>query len=277
MNYYDREGEIEINGISDFDLVRIFECGQCFRWNVDEYGIYSGVAFGRAAQVRKESESIYITGSAEDFETIWRDYFDLDRDYSEIRKILCVDEFMENATEYGKGIRILKQDKWETLCSFIISQCNNIPRIKKIVATLCREFGDRVEFDDIVHYTFPSAQRLANLDETALGSLRCGYRAEYIIGAARAVANGELDLDELSGKPSEEARYELKKLKGVGDKVADCVLLFGLHMLDAFPLDVWMKRAVAQHYGKSFDPRIFSPYAGVAQQYIFYYTRSNSI
>jgi len=275
MECFDRGNEIEIRGVSDFDPVRIFECGQCFRWNADDNGVYTGVARGCAARLRYEGGSIYISGTISDFDMIWRDYFDLDRDYAEIRRSLCIDEFMRVATGFGAGIRILRQDRWEALCSFIISQCNNIPRIKKIIDNLCRLYGDELRFYGEPFYTFPSAARLAPLSAADLAPIRCGYRDEYIISAARAVASGEFDLDGLARSAPDMARAALKKLRGVGDKVADCALLFGLNMLDAFPLDVWMKRAVAGHYGPSFDPVMFSPYAGVAQQYIFYYTRSN--
>jgi len=271
-----RGGEIEINGIPDFDLEKIFECGQCFRWDADENGVYTGVAFGRVARLRSGGGSVFISCAAGDFEAIWRGYFDLDRDYGEIRRRLGTDAFMREAIKLGEGIRILRQDNWEALCSFIISQCNNIPRIKKIIATLCREFGEKLEFDGKAHYSFPAAPVLAALEASDLAPLRCGYRAEYIIGAARAIAGGSLDLDALSRCPPEEARVALKKLRGVGDKVADCTLLFGLNMLDAFPLDVWMKRAVAQYFGPSFDPIVFTPYAGIAQQYIYYYARSGN-
>ena len=269
-------GEIEISCISDFDLVKTFECGQCFRWDPDESGAYVGVAFGHVAKIYHDGDCIIISGSIEEFETIWRGYFDLDRDYAKIRRKLCIDDYMRSATAYGEGIRLLRQDKWEVLCSFIISQNNNIPRIKTIINTLCREFGDVIDFEDERYYTFPSAAKLASLEEEQLAPLRCGYRAEYIIRTAKMVANGNIDLDALSQNTPEAARSALKKLYGVGDKVADCVMLFGLHMLDAFPLDVWMKRAVVQHYGPEFDPKIFSPYAGIAQQYIFNYIRSTS-
>jgi len=274
MKYFDRGGEVEVTGVPDFDLVKIFECGQCFRWNADENGVYTGVARGRAACLRHERGSVFISGTTEDFETVWRDYFDLDRDYEEIRQKLCIDGFMTRATHYGAGIRILRQDSWEALCSFILSQCNNIRRIKKIIDALCREFGNRIEFGGKDYYTFPSAEKLAPQNEENLAPLRCGYRAAYIIDAARAVAEGTLELDSLSDHSPEDAREALKKLRGVGDKVADCVVLFGLGKLDAFPLDVWMKRAVAEHYSQGFDPKVFSPFAGVAQQYIFYYVRS---
>ena len=276
MEYFEHDGEVEIIGADDFDLVKIFECGQCFRWDADEYGVYTGVAFGRAARLRSAGGSLFISGTIEDFEKIWFDYFDFGRDYMEIRLTLRIDDFIRKAVEFGAGIRILRQDRWEALCSFIISQCNNIPRIKKIISSLCREFGDRFEFDGDIFYTFPSAGRLAALEPNDLAPLRCGYRASYIIGAARSVASGETDLDALAGGTQEDARAALMRLQGVGNKVADCVVLFGLNMLDAFPFDVWMKRAVAQQYGSGFDPCIFSPYAGIAQQYIFYYMRNKT-
>ena len=274
MHYYDRGGEVEVTGVSDFDLVKIFECGQCFRWNADETGAYTGVARGHAARLRREGDRVFISGSVGDFESVWRDYFDLDRDYANIRQHICVDDFIREASEFGAGIRILRQDKWEALCSFIISQCNNIPRIKRIIDSLCREFGDSVLFEGAEYYTFPSAEQLSTLNEDSLAPLRCGYRAEYILCAARAVADGTLDLEALSRGSPEDARTALKKLRGIGDKVADCAVLFGLNMLDAFPRDVWVKRAVSRHYGLGFDPGVFSPYAGIAQQYIFYYTRT---
>ena len=350
MEYHVRGNEIEITGVPDFDLKKIFECGQCFRWEAAGSGgggrqnniagnysgaeietgtsdetfltaedravigecVYTGVAFGRATRVRRspqggvfspgrealaeryepgvgkavlekyadagynEANSIFITCSIEDFDAVWRDYFDLGRDYSEIRRKLCIDEYMENATRFGAGIRILRQDSWEALCSFIISQCNNIPRIKRIINILCREFGDAICFEGVDHYTFPGAPRLAGLEERDLAPLRCGYRAEYIINAARAVASGSLDLSSLGSKPYEDARAELMKLRGVGNKVADCTALFGLNMLGAFPMDVWIKRAIAEQYGPGFDPSVFSPFAGVAQQYIYHYARGNN-
>jgi len=274
MKFFDRGGEVEISGVSDFDPAGIFECGQCFRWETDDSGVYTGVVLDRVARLRSEGGSIFITGTIEDFHSFWYSYFDLERDYEEIREKLCVDDFMRRATGYGTGIRILRQDKWEALCSFIISQCNNIPRIKKIIASLCREFGSKIVFENKIYYSFPSAEKLSGLDEKDLAPLRCGYRAEYILNAAGAVADGSLDLEALSDSTPENARAALKRLRGVGDKVADCVLLFGLNMLDAFPRDVWMKRAISQHYGTGFDPGIFEPYAGIAQQYIFHYIRN---
>ena len=280
MNYFDRGGEIEITEIADFDLAKTFGCGQCFRWNADGRGVFTGVAYGRAARVRREGDSIFITGTLSDFETIWRDYFDLDRNYAAIHGQLCINDFMSRATEYGTGIRILKQDGWEALCSFIISQCNNIPRIKKIIAALCCEFGDEIILPGAPAnpnsklYAFPSAERIAALDAEQLAPLRCGYRAEYIIAAAQSVASGATNLNALSHCTAEDARAALKKIRGVGNKVADCVILYGLHNPDAFPVDVWISRAIESHLGRGFDPKVFHPYAGIAQQYIFHYIRN---
>lgn len=276
MRYSQKGNEVEIICGDDFDAVKIFECGQCFRWNSDENGVYTGVALGKAARVRQTGDRIYISGTAEDFEKIWYDYFDFGRDYGAIRKSLQIDDYMKRASEYGAGIRILNQDRWEGICSFIISQCNNIPRIKKIVETFCRCFGGETELDGEKFYTFPSAEKTAALTETDLAPLRCGYRAPYIIGAAKAISSGELSLDELAKGNVDDALKALKKLSGVGDKVANCIVLFSLQMLSAFPVDVWMKKAIAEHYGKGFDPKIFGSYAGIAQQYMFYYQREES-
>ena len=275
MQCLEHNGEVEITGVSDFDLARIFECGQCFRWNPDESGAYTGVALNRAARVRRFGESIFISGTADDFETYWRSYFDLDRDYAGIRQQLCIDEFMRRATDYGAGIRILRQDKWEALCSFIISQNNNIPRIKGIIDALCRLYGEAFEFERRVHHTFPTADRLSRLTPEDLAPIRSGYRAEYIISAASDVATGKISLEELAGSSPAVACAGLKKLHGVGDKVANCTALFGLNILDAFPMDVWMKRAISEHYSPKFDPKVFSPHAGIAQQYIFHYVRNH--
>jgi len=276
--------EIEIVGVSDFDLGLTFECGQCFRWDIVDYNrnnavncTYIGVAFGHVVKVRRVGKSVFISCSEEEFEGVWHNYFDLDLDYAVIRQQLCIDDFMEQVITYGKGIRLLRQEKWEVLCSFILSQNNNIPRIKSIIDTLCREFGDEIEYEGKTYYTFPSAEKIAALDTERLAPLRCGYRADYIIRSAKAVADGSINLEALTGDTPDIARLALKTLHGVGDKVADCVMLFGLHMLNAFPVDVWMERAVVKHYGTDFDPAVFSPYAGIAQQYIFNYARNIGI
>jgi N-glycosylase/DNA lyase len=274
MQYIQHKSEIEITGLEDFDLQQTFDCGQCFRWNPAGDGAYIGVAFGRAVRIRREGGSVYLWGTVADFESLWRDYFDFDRDYGDIRRRVSIDAYMKQAADFGAGIRILRQDPWEALCSFILSQCNNIPRIKQITEQLCKLFGEPVCLENSMYYAFPAADRLAGLTAEALAPCRCGYRADSVLEAARAVAEGRLDLAALSRGTPEDALETLKTLRGVGDKVASCVVLFGLHMLNAFPVDTWIKKVIDTRYGGTFDPAVFSPYAGIAQQYMFYYARS---
>lgn len=258
---------------NELDIVKTFECGQCFRWNSDAEGVYSGVVMGYPAKVWTENGEVYIKSVAP--ESIWRDYFDLERDYDTMsRPFYEAGEYLCRCTEYGRGIRILRQESWEALCSFIISQCNNISRIKGIVERLCESFGTKTEFEGEVFYTFPSAETLAALLPEDLAALRCGYRAPYIITAARAVVSGELDLEALKHIDSDSAKKALKALNGIGEKVANCVVLFGLYHMEAFPIDVWIKRALKEHFPPDFDPAALGEYAGLAQQYIFFYARS---
>lgn len=255
-----------------FSLEQTFECGQCFRWQMNEDKSYTGVAGGKVFKLDLADGELKIMSSDEDCEEYITEYLDLNRDYDDICQKVAIDDYMKTVSAFGCGIRILNQEPWEALCSFIISQCNNIPRIKGIISKLCLLYGDKIELDNECFYTFPSAERIANLTEEDLAPLRSGYRAPYIINAAREVASGLLDFDKLRAMDTKSAKAELKKLNGVGEKVASCMLLFGLHKLDAFPVDVWMKRAVEKSFGKGFDPeKAFGEYAGVAQQYIFYH------
>lgn len=255
----------------ELDIVKTFECGQCFRWNSDEKGVYRGIASGCYAELEVVDNSVYITSDAD--EAFWREYFDLETDYDEISSAFTGD-YLEVCREYGRGIRILRQEAWEALCSFIISQCNNISRIKGIVERLCTLFGEEIRVGDKVYYTFPTAERVACLTVEDLAPLRSGYRAEYIIIAAKAVADGSLDLEALKRVDYRDAIKELRRLKGIGEKVANCVVLFGLWHMEAFPIDVWMKRALKENFPADFCPETLGPYAGLAQQYIFYYARS---
>lgn len=257
----------------ELDLVKTFECGQCFRWNADEKGVYTGVVRGYAARIWTEGEDIFIRSAAP--EALWREYFDLGRDYAAISRSFSGGEYLENCVRFGQGIRILRQEPWEALCSFIISQCNNIKRIKGIVERLCEAFGEVTELDGEKFYTFPCAVRLAECTESQLAPLRCGYRAAYILTAARAVASGDLKPDELIDADYKEAKRALLALNGVGEKVANCVVLFGLYHMEAFPIDVWIRRALREHFPPDFDPASLGEYAGLAQQYIFYYAREN--
>lgn len=264
---------LRLASAAELDLEKTFECGQCFRWNADENGVYRGVAYGHAARIWRQAGDIYIYTDME--ESFWREYFDLDRDYAGISRAFMDGAYLQQCTEYGMGIRILRQEPWEALCSFIISQCNNIKRIKGIVERLCRLFGQPLDFEGQQYYSFPSAARLASLSVEELAPLRCGYRAEYIIIAAMAVASGALDLDALIAADWVAAKKSLTALKGIGEKVANCVLLFGLYHMEAFPIDVWIKRALKENFPPTFRPESLGKYAGLAQQYIFYYARSS--
>ena len=272
------KNELEIKkiyGCEDFAPREIFDCGQAFRWEADESGAYTGVAYGTPARVWQEDDAVCILSECGSYEKIWQNYFDMERDYKSLREEISREAALRCACDFGRGIRILRQEPWEALCSFIISQCNNIPRIKGIVEKLCRLCGDEVTFCDKTYFSFPSAEVVSRLSENELATLRSGYRAAYIKNAAEAVSRGEFDLGAVAALPTEEAKRELLGLTGVGEKVASCVLLFGMGKLDAFPIDVWMKRAIVEFFGEGkFDYSRFGGYAGLAQQYMFHYMRN---
>lgn len=271
--YMSQARTLRLASCGELDIVKTFECGQCFRWNADADGIYRGVVRGYPARVWADAGDVYIRSAAP--EALWRDYFDLGRDYAEISRGFAGGEYLDECVRFGQGIRILRQEPWEALCSFIISQCNNIKRIKGIVERLCAAYGAIAELDGERFYTFPDAESLCTLREEDLAMLRCGYRAAYILSAARAVTDGSLDLEALKECGYAETKRELLKLNGVGEKVANCAALFGLNHIEAFPIDVWMRRALREHFPPDFDPASLGEYAGLAQQYIFYYAREH--
>lgn len=265
-------GRIILKNIKNFDLAQTLDCGQAFRWSADENGVWRGIAGGRYIELYKSGEDIVINGSnRQDFESFWAEYFDLERNYGDIIESFKGNETLKQAAAFGSGIRILNQEPWEALCSFIISQNNNIPRIKGIIERLCENFGEKRGSA----YTFPAAETLARLTPDDLAVIRSGFRAKYIIDAARRVANGEIDLDTLKTLSYNEAKAELLKIKGVGPKVADCALLYGCGHIEAFPEDVWIKRALTEFFGGEI-PECAVKNAGIAQQYIFYYIRENT-
>ncbi|MDO5547146.1 MAG: DNA glycosylase [Eubacteriales bacterium] len=256
----------------EFSTAQTLDCGQCFRWTPQEDGSWLGLVGQTPARVRDENGTLWIQ-TPSGLDSLWMDYFDCALDYTAIRTAFAIDEFTSAAADYGRGIRILRQDPWEALCSFLISQCNNIPRIRGILSRLCEALGEPMEFQGQTLYTFPKPEHLAPLERADLEFLRAGYRAPYLIHAARAVCDGSLDFSSLENQDTETARQQIMQLRGVGRKVADCFLLFGMHKLDAFPVDTWMKKA-AGYYSGDFSVFRNSPYAGIYQQYIFYYIRS---
>ncbi len=275
---------VHAEGIPRLNIFKTFDCGQCFRFepaclfgNKYEYG---GVAFGKYVVFGQNNDTeIFVYGSTkQEFESIWAPYLSLDVDYEDIDKNVSQimhSAHMDKCIEYSKGIRLLRQDKWEALCSFIISQNNNIPRIKKIITEMSKKYGDVSYFDGKEYYSFPSAQALFKAGADALFELKTGFRARYIFDASSKVANGEIDLDAVYKMDFDSALCELYKIKGVGLKVASCALLFGFDKGEAFPIDVWMKRAIDTHFNGHIDIKALNNRAGVAQQYLFYYEKYN--
>ena len=270
---------VEVTGRDLPDPDKTFDCGQCFRFekvNNSRHGSeWAGVAFGRYVSFAKEGDRLYVYNSTEEeFSKIWRGYLDLDTDYLAIdRDILSRSdsEALGNAVAFGHGIRILRQEPWETVCSFIISQNNNIPRIKKIIKALSERAGGRI--GDADEFSFPTAEAIEALGEKELFELKTGFRAKYIYDAAKKVKDGNVDLLSISGVTAAEGAEILCGIKGIGPKVAACALLFGFGKYDAFPVDVWIKRVMGKYFSEDFTPDTLGEYAGVAQQYLFYYER----
>lgn len=248
-----------------FHLQKTFECGQCFRFNKNADGAYFGIAYGKALTLYQRPDGVELFGVTKaEFENTFFDYFDLGRDYDRINEILSRDPVLKDIIPYSRGIRILNQQPFETVVSFIISASNNIPRIKKIIAALCESFGE--------NGAFPSPEVLAKCTTDDLSVIRAGFRDKYIIDCAKKVASGEIDLEKVKKMDYKNASAELQKINGVGKKVADCSLLFGFGFIDAFPKDVWIKRILQHFYGVADESTLdFYGYGGIAQQYLFYY------
>ena len=265
MNYKVHDNEIILYQ-PDFDLDETLDCGQAFRWEKvqSEYDCtYSGYFLDRPLTISHDGDRFILHNtSEEDFLNVWADYFDLSTDYGAVKIRLSADETLRKACEFAGGIRLLKQDKWECLCSFIISQNNNIPRIKGIISRLCLHYGH-----------FPSPSELASETVESLGFLRSGFRAKYLIDAAEKTADGSLELEAIPDMTIENARKRLMTIKGVGPKVAECVLLFGMYKTEAFPIDVWIKRVMDNYYPEGL-PDETKGIEGIAQQYLFHYIRN---
>ncbi len=249
--------------------------------NPIENNTYYLIAHGRYLELTQIDEStVEFRCSEEEFHQVWKEYFDLTYDYKKIVENLINgdDDFLKKAVGYGRGIRILKQEPFEALISFIISQNKNIPAIKSCIEAICRQYGERKinkDFDGTEYYAFPTPEALAKAKCEELRQCKTGYRDQYIIRAAQAVAGGALDLDSLIKCSHEEAVEALQSIHGVGIKVANCVSLYGLHHIEAFPVDVWIKRILKDIYQDKFDLNAYQGYAGIVQQYMFYYIRRN--
>lgn len=255
----------------NFDPFVSCECGQCFRFEKTNENEYSIIACNRQINIKRVDEGwLFADMTESEFTEIFVRYFDLERDYSAIIRSFNNDSAIARGAVAGSGIRIFRQDPWETLISFIISQNNNIPRIKKIIDALCRLLGE----EKCGIYSFPTAEKILEAGIDGLAPIKSGFRAKYIIDAATKVLSGEVDLNRIAAEGYTAALEELKLIKGVGDKVANCVLLFGFGYYEAFPIDVWVKRVIEKYYSADFDPKTLGEYAGIAQQYLFYYERS---
>ena len=254
---------------SCLDIELSLFCGQAFRWRKKEDGSFHGVVKGKIIDIEQKENRIIFRNTDEETDRLIEEYFDLKRDYKKICEGLCADESFKKAYGEYEGIRILKQDSWEALCSFIISQNNNIPRIDGIIDRLCRSFGEKLNEED---YTFPSYEKLKGITAEDLAPLRAGFRAKYIADAVAKLNDGEISLEEIEKMPIEMARQELCKIKGVGAKVAECTLLYGFGRVEAFPIDVWVKRIMEEMYPDGL-PEIFKGNEGIAQQYLFHWRR----
>lgn len=270
--------DIILKDMRDFELSHIFDCGQCFRFRKTGEEEYTGVAKGHVLRISKSGDSFVLHNTTEeDFNDVWLDYFDLERDYSRIKASFAGDECMDKAMEEGFGIRILRQELFETIISFIISQSNNIPRIKTIIEALCKLCGERITLGTEEYYAFPGPEAILNCD---ISLLHAGYRDKYILNAARMVYENPSFLDELKAADTQTAKKLLMSMHGIGNKVSDCILLFGLGKTDSFPVDVWMHRIMEQLYFRKkcsiqeiseYAAAKFGEYSGIAQQYLFYY------
>ncbi len=281
-----------LENYKDFEPRHIFDCGQCFRWNIQEDGSYTGVFKNNVLNVKKENNKIIFKGMCSDnIIKVINDYFDFDTDYNKIKQELSsIDEYLKESIEFGSGIRILNQDLWETIISFIISANNNIPRIKGIIERISKKYGNKIEWNGIVYYTFPTPEALSKASVEDLRALGLGFRDKRVYDTTRIILNNEISLEELiNEKDTYVLREKLLTLPGVGPKVADCIMLFGLKRFEVFPIDVWVRRVMNDLYIKNEDEtkvnkkeieklavEKYKNLAGLAQQYLFYWKRETA-
>lgn len=285
-----KEQQYILKNAKSFELKDIFDCGQCFRWNKEIDGSYTGVFGNNVLNVSKQGKDVIFKGICEEnIETICKKYFDLDRNYEEIKeKLSKIDEHMKKSIEYGSGIRILNQDLWETIISFIISANNNIPRIKGIIERISKKYGNEIIYNGKSYYTFPTVEQLSNITVEDLRSLGLGFRDIRVYETTHMILDKKVDLKALEQeKDFNKVRETLLTLSGVGPKVADCILLFStLKRWEAFPIDVWVRRVMNELYIQNEDEtkvnktqiekiakEKFGDLAGIAQQYLFYWKR----
>lgn len=288
MRIKEEKNKIIIKEQPDFDPCHIFECGQAFRWEKEKDNSYTVVAKGKVINIAKQNEDIIINNTnAEDFIDIWQDYFDLNTDYTNIKLWLDNDDIMKKAIGFGHGIRILNQDEFEIIISFMISANNRIPMIKKVIENLSYNFGDKIgEYNGKLYYSFPTEEQLAKADIDIIRSCKAGFRSERIKEAAMRIVDERDIVYMLKEKSYEDALEYLLSYKGIGNKVANCILLFSMKQFSTFPVDVWVRRVMQELYVpkttsdkqiREFAEHKFGSLSGYAQQYLFYYARENGI
>lgn len=304
MNYtniIEKENSIVLENVKDFNIKQILECGQCFRWERITDTNYIVVAYRRVIEIIQEGSTVTILNTnINDFNEIWKDYFDLNVNYEEVKMELSKDELLKKSVEFGYGIRILNQDPFEILISFIISARNSIPSIMKTIKKISERWGDKIEYKGNIYYAFPTPNQLKEVSLEEIKETGASFRSKYIVdtiskvnAVIEAKSNGTLneelkqyDLDYIKSLPVDECHKALQNFMGVGAKVADCIMLFSMGKHSAFPVDVWIKRAMIHFYLapdvslnkiRVFGREKFGELAGLAQQYLFYYARENNI
>lgn len=289
MNVYEKDNIVILEDVADFNPKHIFECGQCFRWHLQEDGSYTGVAMGKVINVSQIDNKIYFKNTnIDDFNNIWYDYFDLGRNYTEIKNILKqMDEYLDKACDFGYGIRILQQDGWEMLISFIISSNNRIPMIQRAIDNISKKYGDYIgNYEGKDYYAFPTLNQLSKASQEEIRACQTGFRDKYIVSTAEKMINSNEDVNDYKKLDTKECIDKLTQFNGVGPKVADCIALFGVSKYDTFPVDVWVKRVMQEFYVeedmslpkiRKFAIDKFGDLSGFAQQYLFYYARELGI
>lgn len=276
-----------VKDVKNFELSHIFDCGQCFRWNRRENGSYIGVALGKVIEVEKKENDVLIYNiNEEEFKNTWCEYFDLSRNYTKIKGELSKDILLKKSVDFGYGIRLLKQEKLEMLISFIISANNRIPMIKKAIENISKKWGEKITYNNDIFYSFPTIDKLHTGSEKDFEECSTGFRAKYLKDTIDRIYSGEVNLDFIASLNDDDCHKELQKLMGVGPKVADCIMLFSMNKYSAFPVDVWVKKAMMKFYVapdvslkkiRDFGRNKFGNLSGFAQQYLFYYARENKI
>lgn len=287
------DNKVILEGVKNFNIKQILECGQCFRWEKKSELDYIVIAYGRVIEVVQDGDKVTILNSnKEDFNNIWLTYFDLERDYSKIKEELSKDEILKKSVDFGYGIRLLNQDPFELVISFIISARNSIPSIKKTIKKISERWGEKIEYNGEVFYTFPTPEMLKDVTEDEIRETAASFRSKYIVDTVYRInedlenSDGIYNLDRITSLTDDECHVALQEFKGVGAKVADCIMLFSMSKYSAFPVDVWVKRAMMHFYNaeegslnkiRIFARDKFKGLSGFAQQYLFYYARENNI